>query len=233
MERLSGRRVLITGGTSGIGYATASHLRTVGAHVFITGRDSGRLETAMTSLGVPGATCDVRDFDACEKTTAEAGRAMGGIDALVNSAGVGSVTPFSELGPEQWASMLETNVTGTYNSCKAALPWLKASDRADIINLGSRSGRYAFAGGTAYCASKFAVQGFSEALFLDLAQFGIGVSLIAPGTVATGFAGTEAEAWHLRPEDVAETIALCLASHPRSNLNWIEMRPSRRGGEEG
>ena len=232
MESLDGRKVLITGGTAGIGYAAASRLAAGGASVFISGRDSRRLEAAKSSLGVEGAVCDVRDFDVCEKMAAEMGQTMGGIDALINSAGVGAIAPFSELGPDEWRDMLDTNVTGTYNSCKAALPWLKKSDRPDIINLGSRAGRYAFAGGTAYCASKFAIQGFSEALFLDLAQFGVGVSLIAPGSVGTGFAGVDAESWHLQPEDVAETIALCLTSHNRANLNWIEMRPSRRNHKE-
>lgn len=232
METLDGRRILITGGTSGIGYATAARMAAGGARVFLAGHQAGRLSEAKAALGVGGALCNVRSFAACERLAGEAARAMGGVDALVNSAGVGTLAPISELGADEWRDMIDTNVTGTFNACKAVLPWLMKSERPDIVNLGSRSGRYAFAGGTGYCASKFAIQGFSEALFLDVSQYGVGVSLVAPGTVGTGFGGTEAEDWHLQAEDVAETIVSCLTSHRRANLNWIEMRPSRRGRKE-
>lgn len=228
MESLAGRRVLVTGGTTGIGFATAAHLGSLGASVFVAARNPDRLKTVCRELGVGGASCDVRSFDDCNRMIAEAAASLGGIDALVNCAGVGTIANIRDLDPVDWRNMIDTNVTGTFNSCKAALPWLLASQRPDIINLGSRAGRYAFAGGTAYCASKFAIQGFSEALFLDLAEYGVGVSLIAPGTVATGFAGIEVETWQLRPEDVAEAIGHCLSSHRGANLNWIELRPSRR-----
>lgn len=232
MGTLDGRKVLVTGGTHGIGRATAALLASRRARVYIAGRDAGRVEAAAKELSVAGGAWDVRDFRACEKMTADAAQAMGGIDALVNSAGVGTIAAFPDLRPEDWRDTMDINVTGTFNACKAALPYLTASTRADIVNLGSRAGRYAFAGGTAYCASKFAIQGFSEALFLDLAEFGVGVSLIAPGTVGTGFAGAKTESWHLRPDDVAEAIMLCLTSHRGANLNWIEMRPSRRDRKE-
>lgn len=232
MKSLEGRKVLVSGGTTGIGYATAERLTANGAFVFVIGHDSSRLESSRNKLGVLGAVCDVRDSKACSEIADLAGEEMGGIDALVNCAGVGTIAPFADMAPEDWREMIDTNVTGTFNTCKAALPWLKKSPRPDIVNLGSRAGRYAFAGGTGYCASKFAIQGFSEALFLDLSEFGVGVSLIAPGTVATGFAGVEAESWHLRPEDVAEAILHCLTSHRGANLNWIELRPSRRTVQE-
>lgn len=228
MDSLIGRRVLVTGGTTGIGFAAATHLARNGASVFVAARNPDRLKSVCEKLGVGGAICDVRSFDECNRMVAEATRSLGGIDALVNCAGVGTIANFKDLDPVDWRDMIDTNVTGTFNACKAALPWLVASDRPDIINLGSRAGRYAFPGGTAYCASKFAIQGFSEALFLDLAEYGVGVSLIAPGTVATGFAGVEVEPWQLRPEDVAEAIGHCLSSHRGANLNWIELRPSRR-----
>ena len=232
MENLEGRRVLVSGGTAGIGYATAERLAASGASVFVIGTNAARVEAARSKLGILGAVCDVRDGNACSEVADLAGEEMGGIDALVNCAGVGTIASFADMTPEDWRNMIDTNVTGTFNACKAALPWLKKSPRPDIVNLGSRAGRYAFAGGTGYCASKFAIQGFSEALFLDLSEFGVGVSLVAPGTVATGFAGVEAEPWHLRPEDVAEAILHCLTSHRGANLNWIELRPSRRTFEE-
>jgi NADP-dependent 3-hydroxy acid dehydrogenase YdfG len=151
---------------------------------------------------------------------------LGGIDALVNNAGVAAISLFEGLTPETWKDMIDTNLTGVFNCCHAALPELQKSDHANIINIGSRAGRYAFAGGTAYNTTKFGLQGFSEALFLDLNKYGISVSLIAPGTVATGLADVEDQLWHLQPEDVATVIGDVLRHHKRVNLNWIEMRSS-------
>ena len=229
-ETLAGRRVLITGGTAGIGLAAARHLRSAGASVFVIGRSGERVSAIASELDCGGTSCDVRDFADCETAAAGAAAAMGGIDALIASAGVGIYAPITELSPEDWQAMIDTNLTGTFNACKAALPWLLRSQRADIVTLGSRAGRYAFAGGTGYNTTKFGIQGFSEALFLDVSRHGIAVSLIAPGTVATGFAGAETAEWQLDPADVAEAIAACLASHRRANLNWIELRPARRDG---
>ena len=108
------------------------------------------------------------------------------------------------------------------------LPELSKATHADIILLGSRAGRYAFEGGTGYCAAKFGIQGFAEALYLDVVSNNISVSLVAPGIVDTGFAGVKGQSWHLQAEDVAKAIGDCLVSHTRANINWIEMRPSRR-----
>ncbi len=107
------------------------------------------------------------------------------------------------------------------------MTWLKKANGADIINLGSRSGRYASAGGTAYSATKLGLQGFSEALFLDLHKYGIRVTLVAPGSVSTGLGGKSKEEWHLLPKDVAVVIGDVLALDYRANINWVEIRPSR------
>lgn len=232
---LTGRRVLITGGSAGIGLATVETLLENDCSVFYCGRRRDRVEGALAKLRqrfdakqVGASVCDVRSEGETEALTAAAAAHLGGIDALVNSAGVATIRPFSELSAASWQEMIDTNLTGVFHCCKAALPWLKRSDRADIVNLGSRSGRYAYAGGTAYGATKAGLQAFSEALFLDLVDDGIGVSLVAPGTVATDLVEDPNEDWHLRPTDVAEVIADVLASDRRSNLNWIEMRPSKR-----
>lgn len=235
-QSLTGRRVLVTGGSAGIGLATSELLLSRGCRLFICGRRKDRLEAAIERMRagsradqVSGTLCDVRSDEETEAMVQAAVDFLGGLDALVNSAGVAAVTPFSDLSLTAWREMIDTNLTGVFNCCKTALPWLAKSDRADIVNLGSRAGRYAFAGGTAYNTTKFGLQGFTEALFLDVADMGIAVSLIAPGPVATGFAGAPSQDWHLQPVDVAEVIAGVLASHRRANLNWVEVRPSRRG----
>lgn len=234
-QPFTGRRVLVTGGSAGIGLATAGLLLSQGCRLFVCGRREDRLSAALDRLRagpqeglVSGAVCDVRSAEQTDAMVQEAADFLGGLDALVNSAGVAAVAPFSDLSYDAWREMIDTNLTGVFNCCKSALPWLAKSDRADIVNLGSRAGRYAFAGGTAYNTTKFGLQGFSEALFLDVADLGIAVSLIAPGPVATGLAGAPSQDWHLQPEDVAEVIAGVLASHRRANLNWIELRPSKR-----
>ncbi len=152
---------------------------------------------------------------------------FGKIDTLINNAGISYVKTFEDLTPDEWHSIIDTNLTGVYNCCRAALPWLKKVERSDVVNLGSRSGRYAFLGGTGYNSTKFGLQGFTEALFLDLNQYGVRVSLVAPGTVATGFDGSTLEDWHLLPEDVAKVIGDLLEADPRSAVNWVEIRPAR------
>ena len=134
---------------------------------------------------------------------------------------------YQELSPERWKEIVDTNLTGVFNCCRAALPWLKKSEGADIVNMGSRSGRYSFRGGVGYNTTKFGLQGFTEALFLDLHQYGIRVSLVAPGIVATGFAGATEEDWHISPKDVAKVVGDIIASDARAAVNWVEIRPAR------
>jgi NAD(P)-dependent dehydrogenase (short-subunit alcohol dehydrogenase family) len=224
---LKGRRILISGGTSGIGLATARYCRERGALVFILGQNQDKVSSLITSLDICGGrVCDVRSPSECASSVSSAELAMGGIDTLVLSAGI---APISELSVEDFRDTVEVNLIGAFNLCKIALPMLSKSERADIILLGSRAGRYAFRGGTAYCASKFGIQGLSEALYLDVVSNNIGVTLVAPGTVDTGFAGEPGESWHLQADDVAQAIGGSLVSNARANINWIELRPSRRG----
>jgi len=235
MNQIKQKKVIVTGGTSGIGFATAIMLLDRGSKVFICGRKKDKIKSSINELAkisgkknISGSVCDVRDFQNVENMIQAAGEFLGGIDTLVNNAGLGVIKPFPDLSVESWREIIDTNLTGVFNCCKIALPWLKKSDHADIINMGSRAGRYAFAGGTAYNTTKFGLQGFSEALFLDLNQYGIGISLVAPGTVATGLADTEKQEWHLQPEDVAKVIADIIESSSRANVNWVELRPSQR-----
>jgi len=225
-------KVLVTGGTAGIGLATAKQLARKGHKVFICGRDQKRLDIAINDLRsfameefVSGMVCDIRLFTEATIMMSRVEEVFGGLDVLINNAGIGTIASIEDLTPEDWHDMLDVNLTGAFNCTKAALPMLKKSDQANIINLGSRAGRYAFEGGTAYNTTKFGLQGFTEALFLDLHKYEIGVSLIAPGTVATGFAGIEEEDWQLQPDDIAKVIVDQLSNHKRANVNWIEIRP--------
>ena len=227
---LSGRRILVAGGTSGIGLATSQYCIEKNASVFILGKNHNKLESALEYLKTAdGSACDVRLPSDCNNSVEEATRSMGGVDTLIFCAGVGTISPISELEFEEYRAMIEVNLLGAFNMCKALLPELKKSKRADIFLIGSRAGRYAFEGGTGYCAAKSGIQGFAEALYLDVISDDISVTLIAPGIVDTGFAKVKGQSWHLQAEDVAKAIGDCLTSHARANINWIEMRPSRSG----
>ncbi len=232
------RRIVVTGGTAGIGLAIARRLWIAGHAVFICGRDRGRLTTALRGLSghqsrrdVTGVACDVRDLADVKQMVARAAESLGGLDGLVNSAGMAFIKDFEQIEPAMWAQIVDTNLTGVFNCCHAALPALKASAKegspVDIINLGSRSGRYSFRGGVGYNATKFGLMGMTEALFLDLSSQGIRVGLVAPGTVATGLGGTAPADWHLQPDDVAHAVEAMLSASSRSALNWVELRPAR------
>lgn len=226
------RYVIVTGGTAGIGLAVAESLLGRGHAVFVCGRDERRLVDALGRLKshgedrVGGVICDVRNLPSVEAMAAAAKDCFGRIDALINCAGIAFMTPFEEITPGQWQDIIDTNLTGVYNCCRAVVPLLKLAGRGDIVNLGSRSGRYAFRGGVGYNTTKFGLQGFSEALFLDLHPYGIRVSLVAPGTVATGLGGTKMEDWHLLPSDVASMVVSVLEADVRASISWVEIRPA-------
>lgn len=227
------RTAVITGGSTGIGFAVAQEFLDRGHNVYICSRSAGlasAIEELLSKYGVRrvgGSHCDVRSIASVERMIADAAAKFGRIDTLVNNAGVAFITSFEDITVDQWNSIIDTNLTGVFNCCKAALPWLKKAGNADIVNLGSRSGRYSFRGGAGYNTTKFGLQGFTEALFLDLHQDGIRVSLVAPGTVATGLGGTVPEDWHLLPEDIARVVGDVIQADPRASLNWVEIRPAR------
>lgn len=223
---LSGRRIVIAGGTSGIGRATAKSCSEKGASTLILGRNPQKLSSAVNALQrTKGKLCDVRNSEDCQNAIEFADHEMGGIDGLIFCAGVGKIASIEDLSFDHYREMIEVNLIGAFNMIKAIVPFLKTSSNSNIILMGSRAGRYAFKGGTGYCAAKFGTQGLAEALFLDVNKYGIAVTLIAPGTVATGFANVQKQSWHLKAEDIAETVINCLKMHPNANINWIEIRP--------
>jgi NAD(P)-dependent dehydrogenase (short-subunit alcohol dehydrogenase family) len=165
-----------------------------------------------------------------ERTVATAVARFGGLDILVNNAGVGSFGNVMDMTPDQWAEVIETNLTGAFNASHAALPRLRERGGGFIINISSLASTSAFAGGAAYCASKSGLNAFSEALMQEVRYENIRVSCVLPGSVATGFssgAGTRGADWKLDPEDVAEVVVNLLRQHPRSLASRVEIRPSK------
>lgn len=228
------RITLITGGTRGIGYALAEALLRAGDKVAVTGTTADgvvRAERELAALGsVAGIVCDVRDAAAAELAVRTVVAKFGGIDALVNNAGVGVGAPVADLPNDEWERIIGTNLTGVFNCCKAAIPHLRQRGGGWIVNVSSLASKNPFAGGAAYCASKAGVNAFSEALMQELRYDNIRVSYILPGSVSTGFStrepGSGAE-WKLHPEDVAQAIVDVLNHPDRSLPSRIEIRPSR------
>jgi 3-oxoacyl-[acyl-carrier protein] reductase len=234
MERVS----VVTGGTRGIGFAIAEALVRAGDRVAITGTSVERVQHAAgeieartgTSGRVEPVTCDVREAPSVEAALHQVVARFGGLDVLLNNAGVGVGAPIADLAHDEWHRIIDTNLTGVFNCCKAAIPHLRRRGGGWIISLSSLSSKNPFAGGAAYCASKAALNAFSEALMQELRHDDIRVSYILPGSVATGFSGREATAgadWKLQPEDVAHVVLDLLAHPARSLPSRVEIRPSR------
>jgi NAD(P)-dependent dehydrogenase (short-subunit alcohol dehydrogenase family) len=236
MLEFEGRTALVTGGTKGIGKAIVGDLLSAGFNVAFTARSAGDVEVVaeeFSRLGktrVMGLQADVRDPEACSSVVLEVSRGFGGLDLLVNNAGVGKFAPVQEMSLEDWHVQIDTNLSGVFYLSRAAIPHLKEAPSAWILNIGSLAGRNTFAGGVAYNASKFGLLGMTEAMMLDLRYEGIRVSLIMPGSVDTGFGDRPAgqkEGWALTPEDVSRAV-LDLLRYPGNALpSRVELRPSR------
>jgi NAD(P)-dependent dehydrogenase (short-subunit alcohol dehydrogenase family) len=152
---------------------------------------------------------------------------MGGLDILVNNAGIGIFRPVGELTLEDWRATLDINLTGVFYCCREAIPRLRHSGGGAIVNVSSLAGKNPFAGGAAYNASKFGLNGFSEALMLDHRRDRIRVTYVMPGSVDTDFSPrSERASWKIAPEDVAEAVVLALRMPDRTTVSRIEMRPS-------
>lgn len=232
MSTLDGKSAIVTGGSRGIGFAIARELLARGARVAITGTHDASLETAAASLGerAIGLRADVRNDDEVRQLVASAEARLGGVDILVNNAGVGAFQPVADMPLAEWHAVIDTNLTGVFHCCRAVLPILRRRGGGWIVNISSLAGKNPFAKGAAYCASKAALNAFSEALMQEVRHDGIRVAYVLPGSVNTGFSGNTpgaADEWKLAPDDVAQVVADLIAHPARSLPSRVEIRPSR------
>ncbi|HKP75313.1 MAG TPA: SDR family oxidoreductase [Longimicrobiaceae bacterium] len=233
---LSGRTAIVTGSSKGIGYSIAEALARANANVVVSARKAAEVTEAarrLESLGsgkVLGIPCDVGKLDDVKRLVSQTAETLGGIDILVNNAGFGIFAPIDQIAPEDWDRLIATNLSGVFYCCHQAIPHLRKSDDAWIINIASLAGKNPFAGGSAYNASKFGLVGFSEAMMLDVRQQGIRVSYIMPGSVETYFNHNQPSdqgAWKIQPEDIGQVVMDLLSLPKNSLVSRIEMRPSR------
>ena len=239
--RFDGSVAVVTGGSRGIGRAVAETLLQRGADVLIAGRSAGSLAEAAGELarvaGAAGAgrldtlAADVRRPADAERLIGAAADRFGGVDILINNAGVGHFEQVAEQSIDDWAQVLETNLSGVFYCCRAVIPVLRQRGGGWIINIGSLAGSYPFANGAAYCASKAGLDAFSAALMQEVRFDGIRVSVVAPGSVGTAFAGSDdrhaAAPWKLTASDVAQVVVDLLRHESRSLPSRVEIRPSQ------
>jgi len=226
---LQGKTALVTGGSRGIGLAVARRLIEAGARVAICSTRKETLQPALDSLGpcAVGEVCDVRDDKQVENLFGFLDRTLGGPDILINNAGVGVFKDLPSLEPAEWDRLIGTNLTGVYLCTRQAVLRMRQRGGGFIVNISSLAGKNPFAGGAAYNASKFGLNGMSEAIMLDHRYESVRVSTVLPGSVNTEFGRSGPADWKIQPEDVAEVVAMILALPERTLVSHVEIRPSR------
>jgi 3-oxoacyl-[acyl-carrier protein] reductase len=233
---LRGKVAVVTGGTRGIGRAIAESLTDEEVAVVICSRRQRDVDRTVAECRrrrkgrVAGIACDVGEYRQVQRLMEFVVREFGGLDFLVNNAGVGHTASVADMKPEEWEKIIATNLSGVFYCCHEAIPHLQARGGGYIINIGSLAGANAHPMMAAYNASKFGLLGFSEALFQEVRHDGIRVSHIMPGSVETDFSSGR-KGWAILPEHIADTVITLLKSPPRTMATRIEMRPSkpRRG----
>ena len=236
MESLLGKNAIVTGGTRGIGRAIAERLLREGASVAICGRTGNSVEQAtreMKDLGkISGYVADVSKAEQVNELFREVDREFTGLDILINNAGQGLFKKVAEMTVEEWHRNIDLNLNGAFYCAREALQRFVKQGGGFIVNISSLAAKNPLSGGAGYNASKFGLNGFTEALLLDHRHDNVRVCSIMPGSVDTEFAGDPAKrqgdtSWMIAPEDVADAVALVLRMPNRTMISRIEMRPSR------
>jgi hypothetical protein len=231
---ISDASALVTGAGRGIGRAIALALAREGARLTVVSRSASELDSLVEEIETLGArgiafAGDLREASACEGAVAAAVDCFGGLQILVNNAGVGSVSNVADATDEEWDSVIDTNLTAVFRLTRAALPHLQHRG-GHVVMVSSLAGQNPIAGMAAYCASKAALDHFAACLMLEVRQKGVKVTTIAPGSVDTGFgAGPRPPdtSWMLSPEDVAQTVVQLLKMRDGAHSSRVEMRPAR------
>ncbi|MGP4060199.1 3-ketoacyl-ACP reductase [Halobacillus sp. H74] len=233
-QEIKGKIAYVTGAGRGIGKATALQLAKEGVHLGLIARTESKLQEVAEEAKQYGvktsiAAVDISDLENVEEAIQHLKEDLGSADILINNAGIGLKGSFLETDPEEWKHTFEVNVYGTYHVTRAVLPQMIEKDQGDIINISSSNGLKGTAGSTSYSASKFAIQGMTEALMQEVRRNNIRVFTLNPSLVATELAfGDNLEEQDkekfMQPEDMAEYMVSQLKLHPRifikQSLQW-------------
>lgn len=229
---LKGKIAIVTGGTRGIGRAIAESLLREGLSVCIAARNQDEVDKTAGELGdnAFGFACDVRDYEQVTGLIRYTIMELGGLDILVNNAGIGKFETVEQTSPEDFRAVLETNLFGVFYCCHEAIPEMRRRGGGYIINISSLAGANPHPRMAAYNASKFGLNGFSEALMQEVRHDGIKVSYIMPGSVNTEFGGdspSNEKSWQLTPADIARAVIDLLHHDDRALPSRVEIRPSQ------
>jgi 3-oxoacyl-[acyl-carrier protein] reductase len=233
---LNGKVAIVTGGSKGIGRGIAETLVRAGANVCISARSRNEINETVRDLralktgNATGIVSDVCNYSQVKPLFELTVSEFGGLDILVNNAGIGLFQTIEEMSPEDFRSVIETNLFGVFYCCHEAIPLMKQRGGGYIINMSSLAGVNAHPKMAAYNASKFGLNGFSEALMQEVRHDGIRVSYIMPGSVNTEFGGDEPsddQAWQLQPADISRVVIDLLRHESRALASRVEIRPSK------
>jgi len=233
MTSITGKTAIVTGAGRGIGRAIAVELARAGARVSLAARSRSQLEETANIIGSAASVfpTDVRDRGQVESLIEQTSSALGPVDILVNSAGLGIFGKVVDFTDADFATLIDTNLRGTFYTCRAVLPSMINRKSGHIINIASIAGKVGSATRAIYCASKFGVVGFTESLAEEVREYGIRASIICPGSTDTGFSPGKqgkAHAKMLRPEDVAYAVRMIVTQEPNSFISEIIMRPTQK-----
>lgn len=232
---LRGKVALVTGASRGIGFAVARRLAQLGAAIALCARDQQKLERAAKDIEGEGAKVCAIQADISRSTEIPGlvelvEKSLGPIEVLVNNAGVGYFAPIQDASEDAWDSVLNTNLKAVFMLSKAVAPGMIRRQSGHIINIASLAGKNAFAKGGIYCASKWGLMGLTECMAEDLRMYGIRVSAVCPGSVATDFSphGGKDPRKMLQPEDIAHAVEMLVSQAPQSFISEILLRPTQK-----
>lgn len=229
-------RVIITGASKGVGRGIAAYLAMEGFRVGLLARSRDLLEDLRESITAQGGdcftiACDLRDPDRTELAMAAMIEGLGGVDALINNAGLVIRKSIFHLSVDEWHDMIDTNLNGLFYATRAVIPHMKDQGFGHIINVSSISGKVPLPGGSGYAASKFAVTGFSQSLFQEVRDYGIKVTTLFPGSVDSQshhHAESDDQSWKVTPQEIGQVCRDILRTQPGTVWSEVEVRPLRR-----
>ncbi|HEY8743548.1 MAG TPA: SDR family NAD(P)-dependent oxidoreductase [Chloroflexota bacterium] len=236
MDELPGKVAIVTGGSRSTGRAIARALLTAGLRVAICARDEARLAEAAEELGRLGSVlavrADVGDEADVRRLVAATEQEFGGVDVLINNAAAGGGGRTEECDPARWDLVMATNVRGPFLLAKHVVPSMRKRGGGNIISIGSGAGKQGYAGMPAYCASKFALLGFSQSLALEVGEDNIKVAVLNPGSIASELGLSTGQPHrpsgkYLLPTDVAEAVLILLRQGPHAWTQEMNLWPFR------